>query len=305
MFKKVMLLMVIVLLASCGGSKSRVKSNQSKLKVEISKNKKKSTKGKKTTVSRKPTYGNTTETLESTSKTIVTSGVVTDYIDAYKETAKYNMQKYGVPASITLAQGILESGAGAGNLSKRANNHFGIKCHNDWVGESVRHDDDAAQECFRKYNDPAESYRDHSLFLTTRKRYAGLFNLKKDDYKAWAKGLKAAGYATDPKYPDKLIGLIEKHQLYKYDSESLETSSKVIPENKPVVVTETPNIETPNTNTEDVTITADVNRGSTYKVVKGDTLYSISKSFNTTVEELKRKNGLSDNTISIGQLLKL
>src|SRR5690606_3384774 len=126
---------------------------------------------------------------------------------------------HGVPASITLAQGILESGAGRGTLCVNANNHFGIKCHNDWDGGKVYHDDDAAGECFRKYEDPADSYNDHSLCLTTRGRYASLFELKNDDYKGWAHGLKAAGYATDPKYPDKLINLLVRYDLETFDAD--------------------------------------------------------------------------------------
>ena len=119
--------------------------------------------------------------------------------------------QYGIPASITLAQGILESGAGRSALSKKSNNHFGIKCHKGWTGQRVFHDDDELQECFRKYKDPKYSFRDHSLFLTQRSRYEGLFAYKKNDYKSWAKGLRKAGYATDPKYPQKLINIIETY----------------------------------------------------------------------------------------------
>ena len=120
-----------------------------------------------------------------------------DYIAFFKAVAIHEMKLYGIPASITLAQGILESGSGKGRLARQANNHFGIKCH-DWTGPRIYHDDDRAQECFRKYNDPSQSYRDHSLFLAKRKRYADLFKHKITDYKAWARGLKKAGYATDP-----------------------------------------------------------------------------------------------------------
>lgn len=141
-----------------------------------------------------------------------------EYIDTYKELAMKEMEKSGIPASITLAQGILESGNGNSTLARKANNHFGIKCH-DWKGKSVRHDDDEKNECFRKYKSVDESYHDHSEFLTTRSRYASLFELKRDDYKAWAKGLKKAGYATSPTYADALIRLIEENELYKYDEE--------------------------------------------------------------------------------------
>lgn len=199
-----------------------------------------------------------------------------EYIDIYKNIAKTEMELYGIPASITLAQGILESGSGRGRLSVEANNHFGIKCH-EWTGNKIYHDDDKLQECFRKYNDAKYSFRDHSLFLTERKRYAGLFNLKQHDYKAWAKGLKAAGYATDRKYPQKLISLIERYKLYEYDEEVL--------------------------GLEAGTSTQVADAQVEHKVVKGDTLYSISKQYNTTVEALKKNNGLVGNTISIGQIL--
>ena len=147
--------------------------------------------------------------------------VISIYIDNYSEIAKEEMVQYGIPASITLAQGILESGAGRSALSKKSNNHFGIKCHKGWTGQRVFHDDDELQECFRKYKDPKYSFRDHSLFLTQRSRYEGLFAYKKNDYKSWAKGLRKAGYATDPKYPQKLINIIETYQLYSYDVEVL------------------------------------------------------------------------------------
>ena len=139
-----------------------------------------------------------------------------EYIDTYKELAMQEMVEYGIPASITLAQGILESGNGNSTLARKANNHFGIKCH-DWEGKSVRHDDDKKNECFRKYSSVEESYRDHSEFLKNRSRYAELFTYNVDDYKAWAKGLKSAGYATSPTYSKALIKLIEDHQLYEYD----------------------------------------------------------------------------------------
>ena len=143
--------------------------------------------------------------------------VVGIYIDNYSEIAKEEMVQYGIPASITLAQGILESGAGRSALSKKSNNHFGIKCHKGWTGQRVFHDDDELQECFRKYKDPKYSFRDHSLFLTQRSRYEGLFAYKKNDYKSWAKGLRKAGYATDPKYPQKLINIIETYLKIKID----------------------------------------------------------------------------------------
>ncbi|MEA3436973.1 MAG: glucosaminidase domain-containing protein, partial [Thermodesulfobacteriota bacterium] len=142
---------------------------------------------------------------------------VEDYILTYKDVAMDKMEVYGIPASITLAQGILESGSGNSELARKANNHFGIKCHKDWNGKTFHTDDDAKNECFRKYKSPDKSYRDHSLFLTQRDRYADLFKLKVTDYKGWARGLKKAGYATNPKYPQLLIKIIEENRLYEFD----------------------------------------------------------------------------------------
>jgi len=141
-----------------------------------------------------------------------------EYIDTYKELAIKEMHRSGIPASITLAQGLLESGEGNSSLARTANNHFGIKCHG-WKGKSVKHDDDEKGECFRKYKSVEESYRDHSDFLMNGSRYKDLFNIPSDDYKAWARGLKKAGYATSPTYADALIRIIEENKLYQYDRE--------------------------------------------------------------------------------------
>lgn len=139
-----------------------------------------------------------------------------EYISKYKDLAVAEMHQYGIPASITLAQGVLESGNGNSELARKSKNHFGIKCHSSWKGKKVYHDDDEAQECFRKYPTVAASYRDHSVFLQ-KARYANLFELAITDYKGWAKGLKKAGYATNPKYPELLIKIIEDNQLQQYD----------------------------------------------------------------------------------------
>jgi hypothetical protein len=195
------------------------------------------------------------------------------------------MKFYGIPASIILAQGILESGAGRSDLAKRSNNHFGIKCHTGWQGEKVYHDDDAEQECFRKYQDPADSYKDHALFLTGRSRYSSLFQLGKDDYEAWARGLRKAGYATDPRYPEKLITYIEKYNLHQYDAEVL------------------CNKFTPFDNSTKSMAVASQPIAVLYEVKQGETLYAISKKFNISVDDLKQKNKLSDNILSIGQRL--
>ena len=139
------------------------------------------------------------------------------YISKYSSSAIAEMDRYGIPASITLAQGILESGNGESRLAVDGKNHFGIKCHSNWNGKTIIEDDDEKGECFRKYNKVSESYRDHSLFLTERGRYSFLFEYKKTDYKKWAKGLKKAGYATNPKYPTLLIDLIERYDLSRFD----------------------------------------------------------------------------------------
>lgn len=145
------------------------------------------------------------------------SDAVLNYIEEYKDIAMTEMVDYKIPASITLAQGLLESGNGNSELAKKSNNHFGIKCHKSWTGKRTYHDDDAKGECFRVYDSPADSYRDHSIFLATGQRYAFLFELKITDYKGWAKGLKQAGYATLPTYANVLIKLIENYNLTQYD----------------------------------------------------------------------------------------
>lgn len=218
--------------------------------------------------------------IKPPSKNITYKETVILYIENYSLIAKEEMLQYGIPASITLAQGILESGAGRGELSAKSNNHFGIKCHKGWTGGRVYHDDDKLQECFRKYKDPKYSFRDHSLFLTQRSRYNDLFKHKKDDYKSWAKGLKKAGYATDPKYPDKLIRIIETYELFLYDEDVLGKKKSKKKEKK------SSNIKS-------------------YVVEKGDTLYSISRKFNLTVDTLKTYNDLDSNTIDVGQVLYL
>lgn len=240
-----------------------------------------SCKTKKTIVTKKPKIdaGEVVVKTEET-KPIVEKAYANDtekYIDTYTEIAQSEMRLYDIPASITLAQGILESGSGNGRLSIEANNHFGIKCHG-WTGKKIYHDDDAKQECFRKYKDAKYSFRDHSLFLSERKRYSKLFNLKKENYKGWAKGLRAAGYATDKKYPQKLISLIERYQLYKLDEVVLGDAYV-----KYEVPEEVDSIR--------------------YRVAKGDTLYSISKKYNLSVKELQKLNGLKNTALSIGQEL--
>ena len=249
---------MLIFLASCGSKKQvyyadTSMSEQTITSQEKSKKKTKKKKDKEVVYSLDPT---------------------TRYIQQYASIAQEEMRRYKIPASITLAQGLLESQLGQGTLAKKSNNHFGIKCKREWRGKKVYHDDDAPGECFRAYKDPKESYRDHSLFLVERERYASLFRLKKTDYKAWAKGLKKAGYATDPAYADKLIGLIERLNLWKYDN----------PKVSPVFS----------------------NRHDRIHIVqKGDTLYRLSRRYNISVGKLKKINDLKSNDIHIGQQLRL
>jgi len=267
--KKILILISAMLILSC--SSSRV--------ITSKKGDKKYKKGVvKTTV---PVITQNTNEITISTPVIIpevnetqinTTDKVAIYIHKYKAIAQYEMQKSGIPASITLAQGILESGAGNGDLTKRANNHFGIKCHN-WPGEKVYHDDDKKGECFRKYNHPSESFKDHSNFLTSRGRYASLFQLNKKDYKGWAKGLRKAGYATDPKYPSKLISLIERYNLNDYDEVEKNINSTVA--------------ITPNK----------------YTIQKGDTLYSIAKKFDLSISDLMNLNNLTSSALNTGQQL--
>lgn len=269
------LLLVATLLVACGGRKKVVtkKKNEDRREVYQPRPDKPAATPPKQEKSA-PVYGTYTESVEG-------------YIQTYASIAQEEMKLYHIPASITLAQGILESGAGRGTLVRQANNHFGIKCH-DWTGEKVYHDDDRRGECFRKYKQAKYSFRDHSLFLANRSRYAFLFDLDTDDYKGWAKGLRKAGYATDRRYPDKLIDLIERYELYRYDADLPDRSrysDAAIVERK---------IES-----------RSIPAAETHTVRKGDTLYSIAKRYNTTVENIKKTNGLDSNNISIGQVLNI
>ena len=212
------------------------------------------------------------------------------YIRKYASIAVKEMHEYKIPASITLAQGILESGKGRSELALKSNNHFGIKCHREWTGERVYHDDDEKGECFRKYQYPETSYKDHSLFLTQRSRYAFLFDYNIRNYKKWAYGLRKAGYATDKKYPSKLLKIIKEYKLYEFDkikkgryTKGIKRLNKDANFDKSVVL----------------------KKGNFYQVKKGDTLYSISKKYSISVDNLKTINNLRDTIISIGQKLLL
>jgi len=282
----ILLLSAGLLVSSCGSKKNVVNSHkQNKDKVIVT-NESSNSRHKKndSPIASNPntTPANSTDNTDEDSSTVpVFEDNNERYIYNYAQIAKDEMSLYGIPASITIAQGILESSAGRGELTLKSNNHFGIKC-NGWEGEKVYHDDDTYQECFRKYKDPKYSFRDHSLFLKDRRRYSSLFNLKKDDYKGWAYGLKKAGYATDPRYPVKLISIIERYQLHRFDDEVLGNGSRegVAPKETKVDYT-----------------------SIRYTVKKGDTLYSISQRYNLTVEELKSINKLKSDGLSVGQKL--
>jgi hypothetical protein len=261
------------------------------------------------------------------------------YIEKYKSAAIREMQLYKIPASITLAQGMIESGCGKSVLAINTLNHFGIKCQNDWTGDTYRYDDDEKNECFRKYNSVAESYRDHSVFLSTRSRYAALFTLPITDYKGWAYGLKKAGYATNPDYPNILIRLIEANKLYLYDDTRdqpvaiettiSETKSETKTEKKKkvnqVAVPEggqtykegrillRKNYKTPDPSAFETLYTSDMGRKvyENYGVPfifakKGDTWISVAKEFKIfSFQVFKQNDLLESDPILPGQILYL
>ena len=194
-----------------------------------------------------------------------------EYVSVYEKIAIQQMNQYNIPASITMAQGILESGSGNSTLARTANNHFGIKCHTDWKGEKVYLDDDSKNECFRSYPKVEDSYIDHSMFLVTRKRYESLFSLSLTDYKGWAHGLKAAGYATNPKYAEQLIKLIEELELYKLDGSS---NSFISTSNSSLILA-----KKSHENNVDYVVAK-----------KGDSFYQIAKKFGLTLSQLHAYN---------------
>jgi len=230
------------------------------------------------------------------------------YITEHKDDAIRDMRKTGVPASITLAQACLESHDGGSALAREANNHFGIKC-SDWTGPYFIQDDDTKDECFRKYNSTLESYDDHSLFLSTRPRYAFLFKLSITDYKGWAKGLKKAGYATDPNYADRLIKIIEENQLYLLDQEKeiqLTASVKNEPisseiESKPKKIY-VPSVEPIEAINERKIYTKN---GLEYVIVKkGDDLHSLAKELKLGYWQLPKYNEVEESTQLVpGQII--
>jgi LysM repeat protein len=253
------------------------------------------------------------------------------YIQQYKDLAIAEMQRSGVPAAITLAQGLLETENGNSILVKAANNHFGIKCKENWTGGRFSHDDDLPGECFRVYKDAAASYKDHSDFLRSRPNYASLFNLDPTNYKAWAYGLKKAGYATNPKYPLILISNIEQYNLEQYtvyamtnppkaDSSSVDTVevTKITTEKitiEKVADTKQDTVTTQKTITTIVktvpsktTVTDSTNNScvpeaklTLHEVQQGETLYSIAKLYNVTPQQIRDWNKLTGDDLKIGQ----
>ncbi len=224
-----------------------------------------------------------------------------DYVEMWKDEAISQMVKYNIPASITLAQGMLESGNGNSALAKYAKNHFGIKCHG-WDGPGIYKDDDKNDECFRKYNNAFESFEDHSKFLANRKRYQFLFSLDRTDYEAWAKGLRKAGYATNPKYANLLIELIETNALYQYDKMDIEIAQKETIKN--------------NYETEHKLVLPPV-KANTHNIFhhyktkyilaqKGDTYYKIAKEFDMALWQLYNYNDCGATTkIKTGERIYL
>lgn len=205
-----------------------------------------------------------------------------DYINSYADMAQAQQEEYGIPASIILAQGLLESSAGRSRLASEGNNHFGIKCHADWEGETMLRDDDRPNECFRVYSNAAESYRDHSLFLK-RPRYSSLYDLQITDYPGWARGLRECGYATDPNYADKLISIIERYALYTYDDPTLTN-----PEETVAFIRETLSSSHP----------VRRSNGLHYVVAfPGDTYASIAKEFGMSEKKLKEYNDSKEKKV--------
>lgn len=274
-------------IVSCGSKKNVVKSSKRKNSKEV------------IAVKKLPSVKQKEHVKKLTKKNSNLNKHRLSYIKKYAPLAVMKMHEFKIPASITLAQGILESGNGRSELATKSNNHFGIKCHRGWKGKSVIHDDEEDDECFRKYDFVEDSYNDHSKFLTGRKRYAFLFKYRVTDYKKWAKGLKKAGYATDKKYPNKLIKIIQDYQLYAFDKVKKKDLKKYKRQKrKPVIVS----VKTKTTAKKSKTASSSLVE---YVVKKGDTLYSISRKTNISVSQLKKLNRLKNNIISIGQRLKI
>jgi LysM repeat protein len=236
-----------------------------------------------------------------------TSQVVRDYISRFRDIAIAEMQRTGVPASITLAQGILETEAGKSDLVQKSNNHFGIKCKADWKGETVYHDDDAKGECFRKYADPGDSYKDHSDFLKNRPYYASLFKLDPTDYQGWAYGLKKAGYATNPKYALILIKLIQDYDLQQYTMMALmnKKPTEVTNSTAMVTVADVDTIAVEKADVEKNETSFAITTYFMHTVQPKETIYAISKKYGVTIEAIMQGNNLSSTELKAGQLLRI
>lgn len=237
------------------------------------------------------------------------------YIEQFKDIAISEMKRSGVPASITLAQGILESESGNSDLVKRSNNHFGIKCKSTWTGGSVTHDDDENGECFRAYDNALESFRDHSDFLKTNKRYSALFNLDPADYAGWARGLKKAGYATNPRYPELLVKNIEQYNLQQYSlialNRPLDTAVAQTETAMPVLQAETA-AETPGSEAEKNTLANDLqktgvlNKTKYVTATKGTSLLAIANRYNISLSKLMDHNDITkDGLLEKDQMIFL
>ena len=226
-----------------------------------------------------------------------------EYIDRYKSIAVAHMERYGIPASITMAQGILESDCGNSWLSLQSNNHFGIKCKSNWTGQTISHTDDAPDECFRKYPSVEESYRDHSEFLDKSARYQDLFKLDPTDYKGWAHGLQKAGYATNPQYAQQLIKIIEDYQLFLLDEgQDVRIAENAAPVEEPVAepIPSASPADMVDVDNYSVSIqgrngghTVYRNNGSLFIVVRdGDKLESVASEFRVSPKKLIKYNDL-------------
>lgn len=239
-----------------------------------------------------------------------------EYIEKYKAIAVAHMEKYGIPASITMAQGILESDAGNSPLSLSSNNHFGIKCKKHWTGRKVYHDDDAKGECFRAYPSVEASYEDHALFLDSSPRYDSLFSHPSNDYKSWARGLKAAGYATAPDYAQRLVAIIEKYKLYTLDQQdgaAIYSSGKHARENAEWFATQSnlPREEVVMQDPFNITINAHkgysiyrINRTCYILAKEGDTYASLSKIFAISESNLRKFNDVKKrDTLKAGSIV--
>jgi hypothetical protein len=234
---------------------------------------------------------------------------VKNYINTYRDVAVKEMMQFGIPASITLAQGIYESNAGRSKLSSEANNHFGIKCHEDWNGKTFIQDDENKDECFRKYTNPEESFRDHSYFLSQRDRYKPLFTLDITDYKSWANGLKSCGYATNPQYADHLIKTIEDYQLYQFDVAdfSLVSNDSIAPVRDTVVRKKVPvakyDLFAEGPGKRNVYL----NNGLQFIFCsKNDNIKKIAKAFHVSERKIRKFNDMkNDSPLTTGQMVYL